>query len=754
MEGPRLRLGRRTAVSHRPLLAKPDVRLLDHLREVAEEGVRIADALGLDPELRARAVLACALHDLGKATTDFQDYIRNETRRAFPHALAALPFVLVAERALSRPPDAGPPALEATAAILSHHSPLHPRLYGTVEGDPAWEPGLEGLLDELRELLAGFGIGGLPDGAAWKANALRFAACAGGPARLLELEVALGHKRASLRGILQCQNPEHFAAVMTVLHLADWRVSAPAGRSRPLCLGVKGAASIRDRLAALPCLRRFQRDAADAQDVPVLHLRAPTGTGKTEALLAYAQGCGRILYLLPTQATANAMYERLRHIFGPERVALVHGRASWLLRRETEERPEDATDDFRDRLLFARAFAAPVVVGTLDQFLMAALHGRHWEERTTLARGAAVLVDEVHAYEPYTLGLLLEAVATTRPRRLALASATLPEALRAHLPAGRLVEAEGPLWERRRHTLQLHGGSLVEDGPELVARLQAEGRSVLAVADTVAGARHLYAALRARGLPDVHLLHARFALRDRIAREKRVKEARPGRVLVATQIVEVSLDISYDALVTELAPPDALVQRMGRVNRRGGGPPAPVHVFTTLDEAARRVYGRGMLESAGERLATLPGRPPTDRELLDVTAAFYARITGEDGWRRELEKGRRDAREMAEILGCYTVDLSDEEMRDRFTTRRGMLSVDVLPRAFEDEARKLMEAGKRWRLVELLVPVPVGWWRAWPERFRSDSYLGVVTTDLRYDPELGLLPPSPDEEPQAEAAIW
>ena len=67
-----------------------------------------------------------------------------------------------------------------------------------------------------------------------------------------------------------------------------------------------------------------------------------------------------------------------------------------------------------------------MTIATLDQFLMAHLHGRHWEERQTLARPTTVILDEIHAYEPYTLGLLLEALRRERPARLALASATLP----------------------------------------------------------------------------------------------------------------------------------------------------------------------------------------------------------------------------------------------------------------------------------------------------------------------------------------
>ncbi|MDW8065352.1 MAG: CRISPR-associated endonuclease Cas3'', partial [Anaerolineae bacterium] len=81
-----------------PLLAKPDTLLLDHLLEVAHLGAQIAERLGLSELLRAKALLACALHDVGKATVDFQEHIRGQRKQAYPHALASMPFVLMAER--------------------------------------------------------------------------------------------------------------------------------------------------------------------------------------------------------------------------------------------------------------------------------------------------------------------------------------------------------------------------------------------------------------------------------------------------------------------------------------------------------------------------------------------------------------------------------------------------------------------------------------------------------------------------------
>ena len=102
---------------------------------------------------------------------------------------------------------------------------------------------------------------------------------------------------------------------------------------------------------------------------------------------------------------------------------------------------------------------------------------------------------------------------------------------------------------------------------------------------------------------------------------------------------------------------------------------------------------------------------------------------------------------MQRILGCYTIDLSDEEMQKKFTTRKGQLSVEVLPQALKDEAFALKERGELWRLVVLLVPVPVYWLPAFSHWFSPLSDLGVFLTDLSYSEEMGLMPPGEGEAP-------
>ena len=181
------------------LLAKPDTSLLDHLTEVTKAGAEIARRLGLPEPLGVKALLACALHDIGKATNDFQAYIRGQKKKAYPHALASLPFVLLAEGRLADYYGWKQNRLEATAAVLTHHSPLGPELYKGYEA-VAYHPELEQALCEIWELLQSHGVQGLPPIEEFWETVQPWLRSS--PAELLDYSLTIGNANKKLRGIL------------------------------------------------------------------------------------------------------------------------------------------------------------------------------------------------------------------------------------------------------------------------------------------------------------------------------------------------------------------------------------------------------------------------------------------------------------------------------------------------------------------------------------------------------------------------
>lgn len=356
-------------------------------------------------------------------------------------------------------------------------------------------------------------------------------------------------------------------------------------------------------------------------------LEDETGSGKTEAALILAQrmllaGKGQgIFFALPTMATADAMFERARELMGRlfERpsLALAHGRAALSdAFRElvgAQRNGEDAVTcapwlaDGRRKVLLAQ-----VGIGTIDQALLGVLPTRFGVLRQWGLASKILVIDEVHEMgDPY-MAKELEALLTFHAAHggsAILMTATLPleqrsallrsfvrggsleprdlqEELEPAYPALTLVREDravshavpplpsprGPLQVER-----LPGG---EEARELLLAAAREGAACLWVRNAVDDAIAAFAALQEAGA-EVELLHARFALCDRKRLEAGVRRrfgkegaGRAGRILVATQVVESSLDLDFDVMVSDLAPMAALVQRAGRLWRHMDRRPA------------------------------------------------------------------------------------------------------------------------------------------------------------------------------------
>ncbi len=358
--------------------------------------------------------------------------------------------------------------------------------------------------------------------------------------------------------------------------------------------------------------------ARQAAAPALLIVEAPTGQGKTELALyladawLHSQG-GRGLYIaMPTQATSNAMYQRLRRDYLARRFAgrevplvLAHSRAGDVLPRlqSVGESGDDAVRADAWFLPRKRALLASFGVGTVDQALMGALQARHHYLRLFGLAHKVVIFDEVHAYDTYMERLFLQLLTWLRAvgTSVIVLSATLPKAIRAALVRawrGQPLAGEEPAYPRLtlatpdRATVQplppppertVALGWLDGESPEtLAAGLEerlAQGGCAAVICNTVNKAQEVYEALREHfGAEETLLFHARMPFAWREEKEARVmalfgKDAtqRPSRfVLVATQVVEQSLDLDFDLMVSELAPVDLLIQRVGRLHRHPG----------------------------------------------------------------------------------------------------------------------------------------------------------------------------------------
>ncbi len=337
---------------------------------------------------------------------------------------------------------------------------------------------------------------------------------------------------------------------------------------------------------------------------------------------------GGLYFALPTMATANAMFTRMgksyRHLFvdhARPSLALAHGRRNldkkWYSSLKLPEQmtaslkgPDEETaaqcaawiaDDRR------KTFFAQIGVGTIDQALLAVLPSKFQSLRLWGLSDRILIIDEAHAYDAYMskeLETLLQFHASNGGSVLIL-SATLPGEKRAqlikafHQGLGKKEEIKAETKEAKYPLVTIAGRGPVHEinnidpakhtertvhverladrnvAIERIARAANNGAAVAFIRNAVDDAIEAVECLRSKGI-NADLFHARYAMGDRqkietkavsrFGKEDDLKE-RKGRVLVATQVVEQSLDLDFDLMVSDLAPVDLLIQRAGRLWR-------------------------------------------------------------------------------------------------------------------------------------------------------------------------------------------
>ncbi|MBT9143312.1 MAG: CRISPR-associated endonuclease/helicase Cas3 [Dehalococcoidia bacterium] len=348
-------------------------------------------------------------------------------------------------------------------------------------------------------------------------------------------------------------------------------------------------------------------------------IEAPMGEGKTEAALYLAhhwlrENSNQGYYVaLPTQATSNQMFGRVKKALQRQyphirtNFQLIHGASR--LNEEFQQLRLASMGDERGEGIVAeewflnrkRSLLAAFGVGTIDQALISVLQTRHFFVRLLGLCNKTVIIDEVHAYDTY-MSTLLERMLrwlAVLGSPVILLSATLPaerrHALFAAYCGGKQLSlpeqaypritclGNGETWGNafaasRPYVLQLRRmDDAMDNVVNIVRKAISDGGYIAVICNTVGRAQETYTTLKEAaflGEGEVQLLHARYPYAEREWREKLVLDTfgkdgpRSGKaVLVSTQIIEQSLDIDFDLMITDLAPADLVIQRAGRLHR-------------------------------------------------------------------------------------------------------------------------------------------------------------------------------------------
>jgi len=445
-----------------------------------------------------------------------------------------------------------------------------------------------------------------------------------------------------------------------------------------------------------------------------------------------------LYFALPTQVTSNRIYRRVQEflaaaIVEPMECRLAHS-ASWLVDDTPPPRLRPAAPgdmEGREHVRAGRSwFASPKKallanfgVGTVDQALLGIVAAKHFFVRQFGLAGKVVVLDEVHTYDLYTSTLIDALVARLRELQctVIILSATLTEARRRQLlQVGQdqplssayplLSGVASPLMEVPCDPPPSKSVAISFPKKESLVDLALErarrGACVLWIRNTVDEAQATRNALQTgnhEGGPQVALLHSRFPFFRREQLEddwmerlgvNGARRPREGCVLVSTQVCEQSVDIDADLLITDLAPTDMLLQRLGRLWRHDrpqrpcAGPEVWITAPTVADDASakaiKEAFGKSAFVYAPYVLlrSLHQWRTPRDRITLpgDIRAileATYAPLDDEpESWRvlrKELEAQRDKLKNQA--LAATTVwtlpPLLDEEgVQTRWVSQR------------------------------------------------------------------------------------
>lgn len=371
-------------------------------------------------------------------------------------------------------------------------------------------------------------------------------------------------------------------------------------------LSIKKGLSFSDIFGFEP--RKIQSDLFDAVEGPGVYiLEAPMGLGKTEAALyaAYkaleAGFASGIYFGLPTQLTSNKIYERVEKFlnsivdnFSRGNLKLLHSSA-WM---EDDSMGEDACSRGSWFDSKKRGILAPFAVGTIDQALMAAMNVKHSMVRSFGLAGKVVILDEVHSYDSYTGTIMNELVHQLKNIgcTVIVLSATLTSAQKKNIlklndaicldEAYPLVTVQNKKFQEipcecmDERCVDVSLGLDDAKALETAVEKASYGEQVLWIENTVDDAQKIYKKMAARALAigiECGLIHSRYTRKERSDNESKWvslygkkgmnTRRKCGRILVGTQILEQSIDVDADFLVSRICPMDMLLQRTGRLWR-------------------------------------------------------------------------------------------------------------------------------------------------------------------------------------------
>lgn len=494
-------------------------------------------------------------------------------------------------------------------------------------------------------------------------------------------------------------------------------------------------------------------------------LIASTGIGKTEFAYLWL-GKEKGFYTLPVRTSVNAMFERAKETFQTDLIGLLHS-DNYFYQAEKEMSKESGTDTSNNEGLIqslqlidiSRQFAMPLTISTADQLFTAALKYKGYEKIYATLSYSKVVIDEIQSYDPEIVAIILKGLEeiSRLGGRFCLMTATLPPIYQeylTHIPNTTLLPNK--ILPDKKHKIKIINDDLSNALKDIVNTFKTKSK-VLVIVNTVKKAQLLYEQLKEyiclnnEDVP-LNLLHSAYTYGDRRFKEDQILNPACIGIWITTQLVEVSLNIDFSVLFTELASIDALIQRMGRVLRFSKGTEDNPFIYQedvpnvfifTVATGLKTIYDQDIVDNSLKALITHDDKLFGEADKQAVVQHIFSRsnLEGTNYLRKFevslklLENGleadnRTEAQRLfREISNITVIPVSvKERYNDEIDSALDVLETKATKR--EDRIAAL------YTLRKYSLSIPAFRIKRKPQLLRSDLFM----TTMEYSPELGLIP--------------
>ncbi|MEM4680633.1 MAG: CRISPR-associated helicase Cas3' [Nanopusillaceae archaeon] len=441
-----------------------------------------------------------------------------------------------------------------------------------------------------------------------------------------------------------------------------------------------------------------------------LILISPTGSGKTEFALLWARNKGKkLIYTLPLRVAINDLYWRFgkgKKYFEENNLGILHSTSYIEYIKEYEGTNEISVEEM---LNSSRLFSIPVLLTTPDQVFLASLKYYGFDKLLSIYPLSSIVIDEIQAYNPEMAAIIIKTIEMIKKLEgnILIITATYPPYFRKFLRelgfeeidiekkinAKELDEDEVKNYAIKRHKIKLINESIFEyeynkksRGYELKLNEESfnsevinvirenKSKSVMIIVNNIGKAIELYKKVREKGFQNVYLLHARLIEKEKSRRIEEIKqklEKKERVILIATQIVEASVDVDFDILITEISPIDSQIQRWGRIyrNRENEGDykdnEPNIIIFTGIDRGTSAIYDKRVIEKTIDILKEEEGKILSYKEEKKlIEKVFDKKINDENYVNKTLKEIYEDEiKKNLEWLKYFSAEKRSEAQR-------------------------------------------------------------------------------------------